>query len=59
VTLRERLKEQMERWGDPWKYGYKANQYTMETFNRYNYEQGLTRSNIPVKEMFAESTLDT
>lgn len=59
VNLRERMKEQLEHWGDLWKHGFKANRVTMETFNRYNFEQGLTRSNLPVKEMFAKNTLDT
>ena len=32
VYLRERLKEQIERWGDPWKYGIQANKATIDTF---------------------------
>lgn len=59
VNLRERMKEQLEQWGDPWKYGFKANKKTLETFNRFNFEQGLTRSNLAVEEMFVESTLGT
>lgn len=59
VNLREKMKEQMNDWGDPWKYGMRANRDTIETFNRYNLEQGLVRSEIPLKDQFAESTLET
>lgn len=59
VGLREKMKEQIKRWGDLWKYGLKANQQEIETFNRYNLEQRLVRSVRPLKEMFAESTLET
>jgi 4,5-dihydroxyphthalate decarboxylase len=59
VYLRERLKEQRERWGDPWKYGIKANRQTIDTFIRYNYEQGMIKDRLPYDRIFAESTLDT
>jgi 4,5-dihydroxyphthalate decarboxylase len=59
VNLRERMKEQLAGWGDPWKHGFKANGKTLETFNRYNFEQGLTRSNLTPEAMFVESTLET
>ena len=59
VNLREKMKEQMETWGDPFKYGLRANKQTIETFNRYNLEQGLVRSVVPLNRQFAASTLDT
>jgi 4,5-dihydroxyphthalate decarboxylase len=59
VNLREKMKEQMETWGDPFKYGVRANKDTIETFNRYNLEQGLVRSVVPLDRQFAASTLDT
>ncbi|HEY2987116.1 MAG TPA: PhnD/SsuA/transferrin family substrate-binding protein [Candidatus Binatia bacterium] len=59
VYLRERLVEQFERWGDPWKYGIKANKSTIDAFIKYNYEQGMTRSELPYKDIFAAATLET
>lgn len=59
VNLRERMKEQLEQWGDVWKYGMKANRREIEIFNRYNLDQGLVRSVPPLEEMFAKSTLET
>ena len=59
VYLRERMKEQMARWGDPWKHGIKANQRTIDTFIRYNVEQGMIRSAPSTRDIFAGSTLDT
>ena len=59
VYLRERLKEQFARWGDPWKYGIEANQTTIDTLVKYNYEQGMIRSELPYKEIFAASTLES
>lgn len=59
VYLRERLLEQIETWGDPWKYGLKENRGTMEAFARYNVEQGMTRDLLTTDRLFAESTLDT
>ncbi|HEU4638962.1 MAG TPA: hypothetical protein VFS84_08915, partial [Candidatus Binatia bacterium] len=35
IYLRERVKEQMKTWGDPWKYGLKANKTTIDTFIKY------------------------
>jgi 4,5-dihydroxyphthalate decarboxylase len=57
--LRERMKEQSASWGDPWKYGVKANQTTVDTFVRYNVEQGMIRSQPSAADMFAAGTLDT
>jgi 4,5-dihydroxyphthalate decarboxylase len=59
VYLRERLLEQMQTWGDPWKYGLAANRGTLETFARYNQEQGMTRGLVPIQTMFAASTLES
>jgi 4,5-dihydroxyphthalate decarboxylase len=59
VYLRERMKEQMAAWGDPWKYGIKANRTTIDTFIRYNVEQGMIRSALSYSDIFAAGTLDT
>lgn len=59
VYLRERMKEQMVVWGDPWKYGIKANKTTIDTFIKYNVEQGMIRSTLSYADIFAAGTLDT
>ena len=59
VYLRERMKEQMATWGDPWQYGIKANKTTMDAFIRYNVEQGMIRRAPSYEEIFAAGTLDT
>jgi 4,5-dihydroxyphthalate decarboxylase len=59
VYLRERMKEQIDSWGDPWKYGVKANRSTIDTFIRYNVEQGMIRRALSDTDIFAASTLDT
>ena len=59
VYLRERMKEQSERWDDPWKYGIKANKSTIDALVKYNYEQGMIRSELPYKEIFAAATLES
>src|SRR5579871_2408619 len=59
LYLRERLEEQMAHWGDPWKYGIGANRHTIDTFFRYNLEQGMIRSAASYERVFASSTLDT
>lgn len=59
VYLRERLKEQMEQWGDPWKYGIQANRSTIDAFIRYNVSQGMVSSPLSCEDIFAKSTLDT
>ena len=38
--LRERMKEQLATWGDPWKHGVQANRTTIDAFIKYNVEQG-------------------
>src|SRR6185503_3540018 len=58
VYLRERMKEQIASWGDPWKYGIKANKPTIDTFIRYNVAQGMIRSAPSYDQIFAASTLD-
>jgi 4,5-dihydroxyphthalate decarboxylase len=59
VYLRERMKEQIQNWGDPWKYGIKANQSTIDAFIKYNVEQGMIRSQFFYGDLFAAGTLDT
>jgi 4,5-dihydroxyphthalate decarboxylase len=59
VYLRERMKEQMKTWGDPWKYGVKANKTTIDAFIEYNVEQGMIRVAPSYSEIFAARTLDT
>jgi 4,5-dihydroxyphthalate decarboxylase len=59
VYSRERMKEQMQNWGDPWKYGIKANRSTIDAFIKYNVEQGMIRSQFFYGDLFAAGTLDT
>jgi 4,5-dihydroxyphthalate decarboxylase len=59
VNLREKMKEQIGKWEDPFKYGMRANRETIDTFNRYNLEQGLVRAEVPLDHQFAASTLET
>ena len=59
VNLREKMQEQMKTWGDPFKYGMRANKETIDKFNQYNLEQGLVRTVVPLEKQFAASTLDT
>ena len=59
VYLRERMKEQTATWGDPWKYGIKANKNTMDAFIKYNVEQGMIRAMPSYEAIFAAGTLDT
>jgi 4,5-dihydroxyphthalate decarboxylase len=44
---------------DPFPYGIKANTTMLETITAYSCEQGLTPRKMDVKELFAESTLDS
>jgi 4,5-dihydroxyphthalate decarboxylase len=44
---------------DYWPYGVQANRKTLETFLRYCREQGLSKRDIEVDELFAKETLDT
>jgi len=59
VYLRERVKEQFVKWGDPWKYGIQANKAIIDALVRDNREQGMIRSQLPYNEIFAASTLET
>ena len=59
VYLRESMKEQLAAWGDPWKYGVKANKSTIDAFIKYNIEQGMIRSQPTYADIFAAGTLDT
>ncbi|MET0500895.1 MAG: PhnD/SsuA/transferrin family substrate-binding protein [Candidatus Binatia bacterium] len=59
VYLRERVKEQIEAWGDPWRYGLRANKSTIDAFIKYNVEQGMVRSQLFYANLFAAGTLDT
>jgi 4,5-dihydroxyphthalate decarboxylase len=59
VYLREKLKEQIAAWDDPWKYGLKANKSTIDAFIKYNVEQGMVRSQFFYGDLFAAATLDT
>jgi 4,5-dihydroxyphthalate decarboxylase len=59
VYLRERMKDQLEVWGDPWKYGIRANRTTIDAFIRYNVEQGMIRKAPSHADIFAAATLDT
>ncbi len=59
VYLREALKEQFERWGDPWRNGITANKQEIDTFIRYNSELGMIRSPLSYEQIFAAGVLDT
>jgi 4,5-dihydroxyphthalate decarboxylase len=59
VYLREQMKQQREAWGDPWKYGIKANRSTFDTFIKYNVEQGMIRTAPVHSQIFAAATIDT
>lgn len=59
VYLRERMQEQLATWGDPWQYGIKANRTTIDTFVRYNVEQGMILRAPSYAEIFAGSALNT
>ncbi len=59
VYLQERLEDQIKQWGDPWKYGIKANKRMIDTYLAYNAEQGITSRKMNVEEFFAAGTLET
>jgi hypothetical protein len=59
VYLRERMKEQLATWGDPWQYGLKSNRATIDAFIRYNVEQGMIQRPPSHRDTFASGTLDT
>ena len=41
-----------------WPYGIEANRKTLETLFRYSFEQGLTKRQLTVEELFDKSTLE-
>jgi 4,5-dihydroxyphthalate decarboxylase len=53
------MKEQSAAWGDPWKYGIKANKTTIDAFIKYNVEQGMIRRAPSYEQIFAAETLGT
>src|ERR1051325_7546762 len=59
VYLREHMKEQTATWGDPWKYGIKANKTTIDAFIKYNVEQGMIRQAPSYEQIFASGAQDT
>ena len=59
LYLREYFVAQTRQWGDPMKYGLGVDRGTVETFARFNADQGITSREMGVEELFAESTLDT
>ena len=59
VHMREAFDAQMAAWGDPLVNGLKASRAMIETFIRYNVEQGSISAPIPLERIFAASTLAT
>jgi 4,5-dihydroxyphthalate decarboxylase len=59
VYLRERMLEQRQRWGDPFKYGLAANKGTIDAFIGYNLEQGMIRSAPSYDQIYAAGTRQT
>ncbi len=59
LYLREHMEEQIEKWGDPFKQGIKANQHMIDAYIQYNVEQGHIRGPLSNQQLFAASTLDT
>jgi 4,5-dihydroxyphthalate decarboxylase len=59
LYLREHMEEQVEKWGDPFKQGVKANQTMVDTYIQYNVEQGHIRERLSNQQLFAATTLDT
>ena len=45
--------------GDPWPHGIKKNRANLERFIGYSLDQGLMEKKLAVKDLFAESTLDS
>jgi 4,5-dihydroxyphthalate decarboxylase len=59
LYFREHMEEQVEKWGDPFKYGIAANRKTIDTYIQFNVEQGHIKAKLPDEQLFARSTLDT
>jgi len=54
------MEEIRELMGDDfWPYGVERNRHTIETFLRYAGEQGLSRRQLAMEELFAKETFDT
>lgn len=43
---------------DYWSYGFKQNRETLDTFLRYSYEQGLSKSRLRAEEIFVPETME-
>ncbi|TAJ99528.1 ABC transporter substrate-binding protein [bacterium] len=53
------MEEERELFGeDLWPYGLEANRHVLETLVEYAHEQGLLKSRLDLKSLFAPSTLD-
>ena len=59
LYLREQLEAQQQRWGDPFRYGINANRGMLDTFFRYNAQQGLVRAPLALDQVFSKETMDT
>ena len=59
MYLRERKQEEIDRWGDLWKYGVRANQSAIDTFIRYSHKEGIISAKPSYNQLFAAGTLDT
>src|SRR5579862_725347 len=59
VYLRDRMRDQIGTWGDPFKYGYAGNKAAMELFMSYNVEQGMIAEALPIERVFAHGMLET
>jgi 4,5-dihydroxyphthalate decarboxylase len=59
LYLREQLEAQQQRWGDPFQYGIQANQRMLDTFFKYNVQQGLVRGPLAIDQVFSKETMDT
>jgi 4,5-dihydroxyphthalate decarboxylase len=59
LYLREHMEEQVEKWGDPFKYGITANRSTIDSYIQYNVEQGHIRAPLSDEQLFMAGTLDT
>lgn len=58
--VEEQLKAARETLGeDFWSYGVAANLKTLETFTRHHFQQGLSKRQVPVEELFHPSTYET
>jgi 4,5-dihydroxyphthalate decarboxylase len=56
AALEETISTMGEEW---WPYGLERNRHALETFLRYHHEQGLSRSQLSIDDLFAPETLET